>query len=243
MTLDVSRVRALCFDIDGTLSDTDDLWVHRLERTLLRVGFSSNQPQTHTFARELVMLLESPANLLYHLLDRLGLDGPLARLYNILAHIRTRPQRTLWEIPGACQMLRMLQPRYPMAVVSARDHDTTHAFLDHFNLQSLFTAVVTAQTCIYTKPFPDPVLKAAQALSVAPEACLMIGDTSVDILAAKAAGAQAVGVLCGFGREHELRRAGADLILPQTSDLTEALLGIPQLTPTAPIPGNRQHLQ
>jgi phosphoglycolate phosphatase-like HAD superfamily hydrolase len=47
----------------------------------------------------------------------------------------------------------------------------------------------------------------------------MIGDTTVDILAGKSAGAQTVGLLCGFGTETELRKAGADLIVPDLSEL------------------------
>ena len=58
-------------------------------------------------------------------------------------------------------------------------------------------------------------------MSVSADHCLMIGDTTVDIRAGKAAGAQTVGVLCGFGTERELRRAGADLILQSTADLME----------------------
>jgi phosphoglycolate phosphatase-like HAD superfamily hydrolase len=46
----------------------------------------------------------------------------------------------------------------------------------------------------------------------------------VDIRAGKAAGAQAIGVLCGFGEEEELLQLGADLLLKSTSDLTELLL-------------------
>ena len=52
----------------------------------------------------------------------------------------------------------------------------------------------------------------------------MVGDTPVDIQAGKKAGAQTVGVLCGFGTEKELLRAGADLILKTTSALPEILL-------------------
>jgi len=52
----------------------------------------------------------------------------------------------------------------------------------------------------------------------------MIGDTTVDVRAAKSAGAQTVGVLCGFGNEGELRRIGADLILPSTADVEKVLL-------------------
>jgi phosphoglycolate phosphatase len=52
----------------------------------------------------------------------------------------------------------------------------------------------------------------------------MVGDTVVDILAGKKAGTQTVGVLCGFGEKRELERAGADLILPSTTDLADYLL-------------------
>jgi len=45
----------------------------------------------------------------------------------------------------------------------------------------------------------------------------------VDIHAGKAAGAQTVGVLCGFGEEKELKRAGADLILPSPAELVDVL--------------------
>ena len=64
-------------------------------------------------------------------------------------------------------------------------------------------------------------------MNIKPEECLMIGDTTVDIRAAKAAGAQSVGVLCGFGQENELRQSGADLILESTSLLADELLTFP----------------
>ncbi|MCX8025010.1 MAG: HAD-IA family hydrolase, partial [Thermanaerothrix sp.] len=92
-----------------------------------------------------------------------------------------------------------------------------------YQLGHFFRIVVTAQTTPHTKPFPDPILWAATAMGVDPYTCLIVGDTPPDIHAAKAAGAQAVGVLCGFGTERELRRAGADLILPSPVHLISFL--------------------
>ena len=46
-----------------------------------------------------------------------------------------------------------------------------------------------------------------------------MGDTGVDITASARAGAQSVGVLCGFGERAELERAGADAILASTATL------------------------
>ena len=60
-------------------------------------------------------------------------------------------------------------------------------------------------------------------MGVEPTACLMIGDTTVDIRTGVSAGAQTIGVLCGFGTEDELLRAGAGMILRTTSDLLAVL--------------------
>ncbi|RMG97178.1 MAG: HAD family hydrolase, partial [Chloroflexi bacterium] len=74
------------------------------------------------------------------------------------------------------------------------------------------------------KPHPSPVLLAAKRLNLPPDACLMVGDTTVDIRAARSAGAWSAGVLCGFGEQEELEKAGAHLILPSTADLHHYLL-------------------
>jgi phosphoglycolate phosphatase-like HAD superfamily hydrolase len=58
-------------------------------------------------------------------------------------------------------------------------------------------------------------------LGVAPEQVALVGDTAADIQAAKAAGAVAVGVLCGFGERDDLEQA--DLILESTAELAEWL--------------------
>lgn len=225
MNLDLERIRALCFDLDGTLSDTDDMWVHKLKPLFRRFPFLYRHSDLHTFTRWLVMGLETPGNLLYHWFDRLSIDYLLARVYSVLIHLHLvrRRQRKFWAIAGAVEMIRSLGTRYPLALVTTRDSYSTDCFLDQFNLRECFTAVATSQTCSYTKPFPDPVLWAARKMGVSAQNCLMIGDTVVDIRAGAAAGAQTVGVLCGFGSEDELRRAKADLILAATPDLLHIL--------------------
>jgi phosphoglycolate phosphatase-like HAD superfamily hydrolase len=95
--------------------------------------------------------------------------------------------------------------------------------LDQFDLRKYFRCIATAQTCQHTKPFPDPLLWAAQQMNVPIEACLMVGDTTVDMRAASAAGTQKVGVLCGFGEADELRKTGADMLLTNTSELALVL--------------------
>ncbi len=224
MAIDPTRIKAICFDVDGTLSDTDDLWVSSFVKRLHFMRHLFPKQDIKPFARWLVMELESPGNFLYETLDRLHLDDEVAWLYSKISKSRIgRKPKQFWLIPQVDGLLKFLQPTYPMAVVSARDAHGTQIFLDQFSLSPFFQTVVTSQTCVYTKPFPHPVLWAAEQMQVKPEECLMIGDTTVDIRAGKAAGAQTVGVLCGLGREKELRRAGADLILNSTHELIDYL--------------------
>ncbi len=224
MPLDVSLVQAVCFDVDGTLRDTDDQWVERLAQLLRPMAVFLGRRDARKFARKLVMSMEDPGNLAYHLADRLGIDNLAAKILRPWGKRRSRSSHKIHPmIPGTQEALSKLHRRYPLAIVSARDESETCAFLDAHQLTPLFQIIVAGQTCRHTKPYPDPVLWAAQQMNLPPSACLMVGDTTVDIRAGKTAGAQTVGVLCGFGEEAELRRAGADLILNSTSELLDYL--------------------
>ncbi len=219
MSLDTQKVKALCFDVDGTLSDTDDLYVQKVMRFLPRFLFKYPD---HA-ARRFIMWIEAPGNALLGLADTLGLDDEMVAVINWLSLHRKHSSKQFMLVPGVDEMLKQLHGRYPMSVISARDERGTMAFLEQYDLVKYFDAVVTGLSAPHTKPYPDPILFAAQKMNVAPENCLMIGDTTVDIRAGKSAGAQTIGVLCGFGEEPELKKMGADLILKDTPSLLDVL--------------------
>ena len=224
MPLNVERVHAICFDVDGTLSDTDDVFVSRFARVLRLFTFLFPRRDVQKAARRLVMAIEAPANFVMGIPDILGLDGPAAWLYDRISRlIGHHPKKTFLLVEGVDVMLRELASRYPLAVVSVRDERSTRAFLEQYHLLPYFTCIATGQTCKHTKPFPDPVLWAAEKMGQPPENCLMVGDTTVDMRAGRSAGAQTVGVLCGFGEDPELRRVGADMVLYTTADLLHVL--------------------
>ncbi len=221
MPVDPARVRALCFDVDGTLSDTDDFYVSRISAWLDWVPFL---PHPARLARRLVMWMESPGNALLGLADGIGLDVPMMGLINWMYRHRRMAGQPPPLVPGVLEMLQAVGGRYPMAIVSSRDEGSTIAFLKARDLARYFPVIITAMSARRTKPYPDPVCLAARELNVAPDACLRVGDTTVDIRSGRSAGAQTVGVLCGFGEEEELRRQGADSILSSTADLGGLLL-------------------
>lgn len=224
MPIDPQLVRLICFDVDGTLADTDDQWVNRLASVLRYLPRLFPRVQPERIARRTVMALETPGNLLFNIPDQLGWDDEIAWCIHQLNRLGIGKRKPpFWLVPGVLGLLDALALRYPLAVVSARDEAGTMAFLDSHQLAPRFQSIITGQTCTHTKPFPDPILEAARRAGVHPSACLMVGDTTVDIIAAKRAGVQSVGVLCGFGEEAELRKAGADVILASTAELASIL--------------------
>lgn len=224
MSLNLERIRGLCFDVDGTLSDTDDLYTLKFERFFRPFRALLPGRDSHHAARRFVMWAEAPGNALIGIPDRLGIDDELLSLAEWINKRRNPPMKHYLLIDGVREMLTALHPHYPMTVVSAREPQSTRAFLEQFELAHFFKEIVSATSVEHTKPFPHPIRYAAGIMGVKPEECLMIGDTTVDIRAGRAAGAQAVGVLCGFGEEDELRKTGADLILHRTPELVNILL-------------------
>ncbi len=210
------QVRAWLFDLDGTLMDTDDQSVEALAR---RLGFLGEH-RARRLARRAVMFGETPLNAAATALDTVGLD---TLVFSMEKRLHGNAPYDFRIIAGVKPLLTTLARRFPLAVVSTRSAAASRAFLAQHDLAGLFTVVVTRESTPRLKPHPAPVRFAAQALGIPVEACLMVGDTPPDIRAARRAGAWAVGVLCGFGEERELRRAGAHLILPSTADLLPLL--------------------
>lgn len=217
--LDLAEVRVLIFDVDGTLSDTDNVVTARLA-SLIPQGLVADRRR---FARSLVMSLEGPANTAMAFADRIGLDDEMVAALDWAYRHRGHSRAHTRMIEGVDALLEDLHVRYPMAIVSARDERSTLRFLDAHGLRRHFGIIVTAQSAEHTKPYPDPILLAASHFGVPAGACLMVGDTTIDITAARRAGAQSIGVLCGFGRRSELLRAGAGAVLATTADLQSYL--------------------
>ncbi len=206
------KIQGWFFDLDGTLMDTDDQTVERLAQRLRFLG----DARARRLARRMVMAGETPMNYAITAVDMVGLDAVLFGVRRMM-HAHTHP--TFRLIEGVKPLLAHLAERATLAVVSTRSAEDAAEFLRQHDLTDFFKLTVTNATTKRLKPHPEPVLYAAKQLGLSPEVCVMVGDTTMDILSGRRAGAWAIGVLCGFGEEAELWRAGAHLVLPSTADL------------------------
>lgn len=216
------RIHGVLFDLDGTLADTDDTVINGMADRLGRLQRFFPAGDARPLLRRLLMAVEGPMNWTLTQLDRLHLDDEAFRLnafrQRVLGH---RQREAMALIPGVEAALAELSAAYRVALVTTRDHETATHFVQVHDLAPFIDTIVSRSDVRFLKPHPEPVLLAAKRLGLAPGACVMVGDTVVDVRSGRRAGAQTVGVLCGFGQRKDL--GAADVILDSTADLPQLL--------------------
>jgi phosphoglycolate phosphatase len=121
---------------------------------------------------------------------------------------------------GIAELLdRLTQCRLPLTVLSNKPHAFTVKCAEHFLARWPLALVLGQREGIAHKPDPAGALEIAQHLAVKPQQCLYIGDTSVDMQTATAAGMYALGVAWGFRTREELLRHGADRVINHPREL------------------------
>jgi len=214
------EIQAVLFDLDGTLFETDNRWAAMLADRLRPLERVCPFIHAERLARRIVMSLEMPSNYVISLIEHLGIDTNILGLADRLRRskgLATREEVDL--VDGTEELLEALWPRFRLAVVTTRARAQAYELLERAGLGRFFSVVVTRQDVLRMKPHPEPVLKAARQLGVPSTACVMVGDTPMDVKAARRAGAIAVAVLTGFGSREELARSRPDMMLERASAL------------------------
>ncbi len=162
-------IRALIFDLSGTLVDIDFIR-GRLEKEILReFGVRLNKD---AFFYERLKILE--------LMDK---EDKLLRILEN-NELKVRDLRPLIQR----KTLEKLSEKFKLAVVSNNTRKFVNMVLEKFNLSEFFDVIITFEDS-YPKPSPMPYIEAIKKLSLRAEEVLGIGDTNPDAIAAKTSGA------------------------------------------------------
>lgn len=221
-TVDFARIRLILFDLDGTLVDSvpdlawcagrmmQDLglpepgeeaarrWVgNGVERFVKRVlsGEMNAEPDPDLFARGLEVFQQLYAR---HISDR-------SVLY-----------------PGVVEALeRLAATQIHLACVTNKPEPFTSDLIAAMGLDSYFELVVAGNTTARKKPDPMPLHYAADRFELEYAACLMVGDSSNDVVAARAAGFAVACVPYGYNHGADIRDADPDLVVDDLRQLAE----------------------
>ncbi|WP_035606319.1 HAD family hydrolase [Haloferula sp. BvORR071] len=213
----------LIFDLDGTLIDSLPGIAASLNRSLERQGFD---PHGHPDVRRFI------GNGSYELCRRaLPEDSPHELILAVEEgfkqdYAHTWPEGTA-PYPGIPELLDQLAVRkQPLAILSNKPHPFTVEIVARLFPRIPFDPVTGQREDLRRKPFPDAALWIARKWDLEPNACWFIGDSTVDLETARAAGMKPVITAWGYHDPAALLEAGAAQVLEKVSDLA-AVLGFP----------------
>jgi pyrophosphatase PpaX len=140
---------------------------------------------------------------------------------NILDKYETENIESTCIIPGMIKVLQTLQNRgIKLGLLTVNGQKSTDLLLSKFNLKPYFQAIITRNTAPRLKPHPSHLEALLKTLEVKPQEAVVVGDSTLDVRVAHAAGTPAIGVLGGIAKKEELVKAGADYVSKSPVDLT-----------------------
>jgi HAD superfamily hydrolase (TIGR01509 family) len=125
--------------------------------------------------------------------------------------------------PGALRVLRMLERRFTLALVSSGSRSRVLRQLREKDIAAMFRTKVCSEDAPRRKPHPAPMRMALDRLRFAPQVCVYIGDAPEDIEMAHRAGVRAIGVLGGSPVPERLRSASPDALIETIRELPALL--------------------
>jgi len=208
-----SGVRAVIFDLDGTLIDSQLDLVLSVNDMLEHMG---REPHVH---EKICSFIGNGApTLVRRALGEEAADADVEKgLAYFLEYYRAHMLDNTDVYPGVREALALLR-KYPMAILTNKPVHFSRAIIDGLNLSRYFRYVYGGNSFETKKPDPQGAQILLRELQTAPHEAMMVGDTDVDIKTARNAGMHACGVTYGFGAE-SLRALPPDLMLDTLSDL------------------------
>ena len=205
--------RAVVFDMDGVLIDSEPLWVLAETELLARHGHRfTPEDLVDTHGRSI------PESIAVYAV-RIGGVTPAALERELLELMRLRYEAGPPLRPGALQLVQGLRGRLPLAVASNTHGWLARLALGGAGLLDAFDVVASGADLGRSKPHPDVYLEACGALGVAPADCVAFEDSVAGVRSARAAGLVVIGI--PERDDLDLVAAGADRVL---GSLAEVLL-------------------
>lgn len=184
---DSHPLKAVLFDMDGTLVDTEDLWWEAVEHVAATRGYEVSDA-------DLPDVLGRPVAHVAAVLRRATGSSLASLAADLHREFATRVSGRIVVRPGAVGLLDRL-PSHGIAIglVSASPRSIVDTVLRTLGADR-FAVTVTADDTEHTKPAPDPYLLAARVLGVPPEACVAVEDSPAGVRSAERAGCPVLAV-------------------------------------------------
>ncbi|MDQ0208637.1 HAD family hydrolase [Alkalicoccobacillus murimartini] len=203
-------MKAILFDLDGTLHDSEKWYIQACCNCIesFRKSTLTTEEKNYLIGKPITRIL----NEWFSGQEEIILESFFEHYEMINGQVE--------EYAGVYEMLSELKNRgIKMGIVSSKYRRYVVQELQNTNLISFFDVIVGLDDCTNHKPDPEPLLKAMRTLNQKAEDCLYIGDQPTDILAAFNAGIEGYGALWGEGKMNVLEAVSPTGLLHHPKDV------------------------
>jgi HAD superfamily hydrolase (TIGR01509 family) len=183
--------RAIIFDMDGVIVDSEPLHELAFREVFAEMGFDEAR-----HGIDFKRYYGKSDRALW--LDFIEMHSPPQPLEELLAwkqeHFLGILRKRQPIFPPIPDLVASLASRYPLAVASGSNHPVIDEVLSMEGLRRFFGIVVSVQDVARSKPFPDVFLRAAELLKVEPASCVVIEDSAAGVKAAHDAGMRVIAI-------------------------------------------------
>ena len=188
----------ILFDLDGTLIDSTDAIVSTFHHSF------DVHKREHPKDEEIMALIGYPLDVMY---AKLGIDesevwdfvSTYKKRYREISTIKTQLLSTAREtIIQASEFAKL-------GIVTTKTGRYSKVLMEYFELMQYFDVLIGREDVAQPKPDAEPILKALEYFECNSKEIWMIGDTKLDLICAKKAGVNSIGVLSGYGDEDSLK--------------------------------------
>lgn len=216
--METQPIKALIFDMDGVIIDTEPL--HKEAKRAALAAFGLTIPESYY----LDFRGRSDEDFAQTVGRQYGLSPEQRQEVLRLKHSVFESRETsLLPVEGVLEFLRMARPQFEkMAVTTSATPRNQQFAFDHLGLHPFFDVVVNASDITRTKPDPEPYLTTVARLRYPADACLVIEDSINGILSAKAAGCMVAAITTSYSGD-ELLETPADVVVESYRQLAAHL--------------------
>ena len=213
-------IKAILFDLDGTIADTIDAIRHGINLAMCELGYPESSREdvlSHiNFGARHLIRLSLPEQ---YQSDEARVDEALAvynRTYSKTYMETDRPYDGIPEV-----VLTLAARGYAIGVLSNKQDAFVQNLVPALLPEGTYKAVRGQVPGAPAKPDPTVPLSLCRALGAEPHECVLVGDSDVDMATAKNAGFLAVGVSWGYRSRERLLEKGADAIAETPEDIVK----------------------